>query len=65
MATSPAISIKDLSFAFPNHPVLQAVNLTMTAGKFYAVLGPNGSGKTTLLRNIARLVAVRPGVIWI
>jgi iron complex transport system ATP-binding protein len=64
-AISPAISIKDLSFVFPARPVLQAINLTLPAGKFYAVLGPNGSGKTTLLRNIARLVAVSPGVIWI
>jgi iron complex transport system ATP-binding protein len=65
MSISNAITIKDLTFAFPARLVLQGINLTLAAGRFYAILGPNGSGKTTLLRNIAQTVAVRPGVIWI
>jgi iron complex transport system ATP-binding protein len=62
---SPAIEVKNLSFAFGSIPVLEEVGLTFEAGKFYAVLGPNGSGKTTLLRNIAKAVAVRPATIWV
>jgi iron complex transport system ATP-binding protein len=65
MPHSPAIAIKNLSFAFGANPVLKTVNLTFEPGKFYAILGPNGSGKTTLIRNIAKTVAVPPAVIWV
>jgi putative ABC transport system ATP-binding protein len=35
--------------------VLDALDLTMEAGRFYALMGPSGSGKTTLLNLIGAL----------
>jgi iron complex transport system ATP-binding protein len=60
-----AIEVRNLSFTFAANRVLQAINLRLEKGMFYTILGPNGSGKTTLLRNIAKVFAVHPGVIWV
>jgi len=44
------ISIDNLSFEFPDHPVLKEFTLELNAGERLGISGPNGSGKTTLLR---------------
>ena len=43
------LSIRGLSFAYRDTPVLQDVSLSVDAGEIVCVVGPNGSGKTTLL----------------
>ena len=43
------LSIRDLSFAYRDVPVLQDVSFSMDEGEIVCVVGPNGSGKTTLL----------------
>ncbi len=45
--------------------VIQHVNLTIPAGKFFALLGPSGCGKTTLLRLIAGLETADSGEIFL
>jgi iron complex transport system ATP-binding protein len=42
-------TLTDVSFAYGTVPVLQDINLCLTSGKFYGVVGPNGCGKTTFL----------------
>ncbi|MGB8720879.1 MAG: ATP-binding cassette domain-containing protein, partial [Desulfobacterales bacterium] len=44
------IVVQGVSFAYNGHPVLENVDLTVTAGDFMAMIGPNGGGKTTLLK---------------
>ncbi len=44
------IEAKNLSFAFPNHPVVEDFSTVMMRGDKIGIIGPNGSGKTTLLR---------------
>lgn len=44
------LSVDNLSFAYRDNPVLEAVSFTVEKGDFVAILGPNGGGKTTLLR---------------
>jgi spermidine/putrescine transport system ATP-binding protein len=46
------IHLKDVSKAFDGEPILDAVNLMIPEGKFFALLGPSGCGKTTILRLI-------------
>jgi iron complex transport system ATP-binding protein len=41
--------LNQVSFAYKNQPVLSEIQLSLSAGKCYGILGPNGSGKTTLL----------------
>ncbi|MBL4817893.1 MAG: ABC-F family ATP-binding cassette domain-containing protein [Deltaproteobacteria bacterium] len=43
------LELKDLSF----EPLFKNLNLIVTAGQRYGILGPNGSGKTTLLSLIS------------
>ena len=42
-------------------PVLDHVDLTLSAGEIVCIIGPNGSGKTTLLRALLGLIAVQDG----
>jgi molybdopterin-binding protein len=45
--------LKDVTKAYGNKTVLDAVNLQIHEGEILALLGPNGSGKTTILKILA------------
>lgn len=53
------LSIKDLTFSYPNKEnfALQNVNLSINRGDFVVVCGQSGSGKTTLLRMLKKEIA--------
>ena len=46
------LEIKNLSKSFDNNMVLDNVNLSLTSGKIYGIIGRNGSGKSVLLKII-------------
>jgi putative spermidine/putrescine transport system ATP-binding protein len=50
---TPAVSFKQVSRHFGSVRAVDAVDLDIGAGEFFAMLGPSGSGKTTCLRLIA------------
>ena len=53
---SLVVELRDVSFAYPGGPpVLEGVDLAVSAGEFVAIAGPNGGGKTTLLRVVLGL----------
>lgn len=50
---TPAVSLQRVSRHFGSVRAVDAVDLDVAAGEFFAMLGPSGSGKTTCLRLIA------------
>ncbi len=44
------IEAKNLSFSYPDHPVVEGFSTVAMRGDKIGIIGPNGSGKTTLLR---------------
>jgi iron complex transport system ATP-binding protein len=50
MKTTPALELRDVSYAANGQPILHCIDWTVLPGEHWAILGANGSGKTTLLR---------------
>ena len=59
-----ALELRGLTKRF-DRPAVDALNLTVRSGEFYALLGPNGAGKTTTLRMVAGLLQPDAGSISI
>jgi Cu-processing system ATP-binding protein len=57
------ISIQNLNKTFGKLNVLNGVNLDLSRGRSYALVGPNGSGKTTLIKSILGMVLPTSGRI--
>lgn len=57
------VIIENLHKKFGKNQVLSGVDLTITEGGIFAVLGPNGSGKTTLIKSILGMVIPNKGKI--
>jgi Cu-processing system ATP-binding protein len=58
------ISYRNVSKKFGNQLALNQVNLELSKGKSYALVGPNGSGKTTLIKSLLGLVVPSSGEIF-
>jgi iron(III) transport system ATP-binding protein len=63
--TDQAISARGLTLRYGKTPILNGIDLGLTAGQTLALLGPSGCGKTTLLRLVAGLLAPTSGEIAI
>jgi ABC-2 type transport system ATP-binding protein len=59
-----ALRLRGLTKRF-DRPAVDALDLTVRAGEFYALVGPNGAGKTTTLRMVAGLLKPDAGRIGI
>jgi ABC-2 type transport system ATP-binding protein len=59
-----ALEVRGLTKRF-DRPAVDALDLTVRSGEFYALLGPNGAGKTTTLRMVAGLLQPDAGSIAI
>jgi len=55
--------LEQVDFSYKDQPVLAGIDLTLSSGKCYGILGPNGSGKTTLLDLLCGLSAADNGEI--
>ncbi|MDP3899199.1 MAG: ABC transporter ATP-binding protein, partial [Mesorhizobium sp.] len=62
---TPAVSFSKVSRHFGSVRAVDAVDLEIVAGEFFAMLGPSGSGKTTCLRLIAGFEQPTAGAISI
>ena len=59
-----ALAVRGLAKRF-DRPAVDALDLTVYGGEFYALVGPNGAGKTTTLRMVAGLLRPDAGSIAI
>ena len=57
------INIKNLTFGYCGHPVLDNVSIRIPEGKLTVIIGKNGSGKSTLLKLIAGIYTPQRGSI--
>ena len=65
MKTEPfALQLRGLTKRF-DRPAVDALDLTVRGGEFYALVGPNGAGKTTTLRMVAGLLKPDAGSVEI
>jgi len=65
MNNEPVLEIKNVTFMYGRHPVLEDISLSVTAGESIAVTGPNGSGKSTLLKLVLGLLRPSSGSVKI
>jgi manganese/zinc/iron transport system ATP- binding protein len=56
MPNDAALSVRDLTVAYRDEPVLWDIDLTVPEGTLMAVVGPNGAGKTTLIKSVLGLI---------
>lgn len=59
------IEIKNYTKELNNNVILKNVNLKLTGGKIYGLVGKNGSGKSILLKSICGLANIKDGQIKI
>ena len=57
------IEAKNLSFNYPNRPIVRDFSTIIMRGDKIGIIGPNGSGKTTLLRLLLGQLAPQSGEI--
>ncbi len=59
------IEVKDLSFAYGDHKVVDDVSFDVPAGSSIAIVGRTGSGKSTIAQLLARLLPTPKGAVYI
>ncbi len=62
-AAAGRVSLRGITRKYGAVTALDAVDLDIGAGEFFALLGPSGSGKTTTLRIVAGLEATGGGTV--
>lgn len=61
----PAVSVKNLTVAYRQQPVLEQIDLEIPQGVLFGIVGPNGAGKSTLIKAILGLVKPISGEVLI
>ena len=64
-AAGVSVRIKKLNKSFGNHHVLKDIDLDISAGETFSIIGPSGTGKSILLRHIIRLETPDSGQIYV
>ena len=57
------ITIKDLTFSYNSHKILDDVNIAVEDSEILSLVGPNGSGKTTLIKCIDRILKPKGSIL--
>ena len=59
----PLFSLEGASLAVGGRTIVWPLDLTLQAGRIYALVGPNGSGKSSLIKLLARQQAASTGTV--
>lgn len=59
------LEINDLSYTYPNNPVLKDINIHVKKGEIVSIIGASGVGKSTLFNIIAGIEKLQSGNIKI
>lgn len=59
--TTPALETSRLVHRYGERTALTGLDLEVSAGEIFALLGPNGGGKTTLFRLLSTLIPIQSG----
>lgn len=63
-AISGAVDYEDVTFGYdPEFPVLEHINLHVSAGESIALVGPTGAGKSTIVNILCRFYDIQDGHI--
>ena len=57
------IELNNVSFAYPNNPVIKNLDYEFEEGRVYAITGKSGAGKTTLLSMLSGIMEPSSGYI--
>lgn len=60
-----ALTVRDLTVAYRDDPVLWDIDLTVPRGTLMGIVGPNGAGKTTFIQSVLGLVEPAAGQVRI
>lgn len=63
--TTPSFGCRGLTKSFGGHHVLDGLDLTVTPGRVYALLGRNGAGKSTSLKIMLGLLEADAGEAYL
>ena len=63
--TEAGIRVEGLTAAYDRQPVLDEIDVNVSAGEMVGIIGPNGSGKSTLLKVIGRLLSPERGAVYL
>lgn len=57
--------LKDATFSYGKREIFSNLNLEVSSGDIFCLLGPNGCGKTTLLRCLSGALKLKKGSVWL
>jgi len=60
-----AVELKNVSFAFEGHTILQNISFKIFSGEKFVLVGPSGQGKSVLLKLMAGLLVPSAGEVLI
>ncbi|MCW7076633.1 MAG: ABC transporter ATP-binding protein [Candidatus Syntrophoarchaeum sp.] len=59
------LKIKDLTFSYPGHTILDGITVEIEPSEFFGIIGPNGTGKTTLIKCIDTILKPHGGCVML
>jgi ABC-2 type transport system ATP-binding protein len=62
---TPAISLRNCTRRFEALTAVDRLNLTVSRGEIFGLVGPDGAGKTTTLRMLCGLLEPTEGEVWV